>query len=74
MDPKRFSLYGNTITPDQDRKALNWQQMFVDKFDYDLADGGRVLFEGGGGGIDSAMNVKVHPALFRLVLGDTEEG
>ena len=35
MDPKRFSLYGNTITPDQDRKALNWQQMFVDKFDYD---------------------------------------
>ena len=35
MDSKRFSLYGNTITPDQDRKALGWQQMFVDKFDYD---------------------------------------
>ena len=35
MDPKRFSLYGNTITPDQDRKALAWQKMFVDKFNYD---------------------------------------
>ena len=35
MDSKKFSLYGNTITPDQDRKALAWQQMFVDKFDYD---------------------------------------
>ena len=35
MDPKRFSLYGNTITPDQDRKALEWQKMFVDKFAYD---------------------------------------
>ena len=35
MDPKHFSLYGNTITPDQDRKALAWQKMFVDKFAYD---------------------------------------
>ena len=35
MDSKKFSLYGNTITPSQDRKALKWQQMFVDKFDYD---------------------------------------
>ena len=35
MDPKHFSLYGNTITPDQDRKALAWQKMFVDKFNYD---------------------------------------
>ena len=35
MDPERFSLYGNTITPAQDRKALEWQQMFVDQFDYD---------------------------------------
>jgi hypothetical protein len=35
VDSKKFSLYGNTITPDQDRKALGWQQMFVDKFDYD---------------------------------------
>jgi len=35
MDLKRFSLYGNTITADQDRKALAWQKMFVDKFDYD---------------------------------------
>ena len=30
MDNKRFSLYGNTITPAQDRKALEWQQMTVD--------------------------------------------
>ncbi len=45
-----------------------------DKFGYALADGGRVLFEGGGGGIDCAMIVKVLPALFRVVLGDTEEG
>ncbi len=35
MDSKKFSLYGNTITPDQDRKALGWQQMFIDKFGYD---------------------------------------
>jgi hypothetical protein len=35
VDRKKFSLYGNTITPDQDRKALGWQQMFVDRFDYD---------------------------------------
>ena len=35
MDSERFSLYGNTITPAQDRKALEWQQMFVDQFDYD---------------------------------------
>ena len=31
MDPERFSLYGNTITPAQDRKALEWQQMFIDQ-------------------------------------------
>ena len=35
MDSKKFSLFGNTITADQDRKALKWQQMFVDQFDYD---------------------------------------
>ncbi len=35
MDPKQFSLYGNKITPAQDRKALEWQQMFVKQFDYD---------------------------------------
>jgi len=35
VDSKKFSLYGNTITPAQDRKALAWQQMFVDKFGYD---------------------------------------
>ncbi len=35
MDPRHFSLYGNRITADQDRKALQWQQMFVKKFDYD---------------------------------------
>jgi hypothetical protein len=35
VDPKYFSLYGNTITPDQDRKALAWQKMFIDKFGYD---------------------------------------
>ena len=35
MDSQRFSLYGNTITPAQDRKALEWQKMFVDQFDYD---------------------------------------
>ena len=35
MDPQHFSLYGNRITPDQDRKALQWQQMFVKKFGYD---------------------------------------
>ncbi len=35
MDKQRFSLYGNTITPAQDRKALEWQQMFIKQFDYD---------------------------------------
>ena len=35
MDSRKFSLYGNTITEDQDRRALGWQQMFIDKFDYD---------------------------------------
>jgi hypothetical protein len=35
VDSKKFSLYGNTITADQDRRALGWQQMFIDKFDYD---------------------------------------
>ena len=35
MDPRHFSLYGNRITADQDRKALEWQQMFVTKFHYD---------------------------------------
>ena len=35
MDEKRFSLYGNTITPAQDRKALAWQNMFVKQFNYD---------------------------------------
>ena len=35
MDSKRFSLYGNTITPAQDRKALQWQDMFVKQFGFD---------------------------------------
>jgi hypothetical protein len=35
MDHFKFSLYGNTITPSQDRKALKWQQMFIDQFNYD---------------------------------------
>ena len=35
MDPRHFSLYGNRITAEQDRKALAWQQMFVKKFSYD---------------------------------------
>ena len=35
MDEKRFSLYGNTITAAQDRKALAWQAMFVKQFNYD---------------------------------------
>jgi hypothetical protein len=35
VDSRKFSLYGNTITEDQDRRALGWQQMFIDKFDYD---------------------------------------
>jgi hypothetical protein len=32
MDKFKFSLYGNTITPAQDRKALKWQNMFVKQF------------------------------------------
>ena len=35
MDSNKFSLYGNTITPAQDRKALKWQNMFVKQFDFD---------------------------------------
>jgi hypothetical protein len=35
MDKHKFSLYGNTITPSQDRKALKWQNMFIKQFDYD---------------------------------------
>ena len=35
MDPQHFSLYGNTITPAQDRKALKWQNMFVKQFGFD---------------------------------------
>ena len=35
MDRTKFSLYGNKISPAQDRKALEWQQMFVEQFDYD---------------------------------------
>ncbi len=35
MDKNKFSLYGNTITPSQDRKALKWQDMFIKQFDYD---------------------------------------
>ena len=35
MDPERFSLFGNTITPAQDRKALEWKQMFVKQFGFD---------------------------------------
>ena len=35
MDQHRFSLYGNTITPAQDRKALKWQSMFVKQFGFD---------------------------------------
>jgi len=35
MDKALFSLYGNTITPAQDRKALKWQNMFVKQFKYD---------------------------------------
>ncbi|MCP4967832.1 MAG: hypothetical protein GY926_21680 [bacterium] len=35
MGSKKFSLYGNPITPAQDRKALKWQSMFVKQFDYD---------------------------------------
>lgn len=35
MDKQRFSLYGNTITPAQDRKALKWQNMFVKQFGFD---------------------------------------
>ena len=34
-DSKRFSLYGNTITPAQDRKALQWQGVFVKLFGFD---------------------------------------
>jgi len=35
MDKFKFSLYGNTITPAQDRKALKWQNMFIKQFGYD---------------------------------------
>src|SRR5450759_5324817 len=35
MDSQHFSLYGNRITASQDRKALKWQKMFVDKFNFD---------------------------------------
>jgi Domain of unknown function (DUF6938)/Domain of unknown function (DUF6937) len=35
MDKTKFSLYGNRITPAQDRKALKWQNMFVKQFGYD---------------------------------------
>lgn len=35
MDKHKFSLYGNTITPAQDRKALKWQNMFIKQFGYD---------------------------------------
>jgi hypothetical protein len=35
MDKLTFSLYGNTITPAQDRKALKWKNKFVKQFGYD---------------------------------------
>ena len=31
---ERFSLFGNPITEAQDRRALKWQQRFIDEFDY----------------------------------------
>lgn len=35
MDSKTFSLYGNRITPSQDRKAVAWREKFAKQFDYD---------------------------------------
>ncbi len=35
MDPQHFSLFGNTITPSQDKKALEWKNMFVKQFGFD---------------------------------------
>lgn len=35
MDSNQFSLYGNRITPAQDRKAVRWREKFAKQFDFD---------------------------------------